>query len=179
MWVKFLDSLNGIPLKVWRDYEWDVQFFSDAVGSSGFGLYWDGRWCEEEWPEYWKHGGRSIAFLEFFSLIIVVCLWGAPLRDSRVLFRVDNLAVMQMVNRQSAREAGVLQLLRVFVLQCLRNNIHFSARHVPGVNNDIADALSRSQWERFHGLTTGVALRRFRMPGELWRVGDSGCFDRL
>ncbi|KAJ1164253.1 hypothetical protein NDU88_004698 [Pleurodeles waltl] len=111
--------------------------------------------------------GRSIAFLEFFPLIVAVCLWGGELSHSRVLFRVDNLAVVQMVNRQSAREAGLLQLLRVFVLHCLRNDIQFSAKHVPCVHNDIADALSRSQWERFHGLTTGVALRRIRMPKAL------------
>ncbi|KAJ1191631.1 hypothetical protein NDU88_000947 [Pleurodeles waltl] len=155
MWVSFLESFNGIPLQVWREWEWEAQLFSDAAGSSGFGLYWEGRWCAEEWPKEWKQGGRSIAFLEFFQLIVAVCLWGEELSHSRVLFRVDNLAVVQMVNRQSAREAGLLQLLRVFVLQCLRNDIQFSAKHVPGVHNDIADALSRSQWERFHGLTTG------------------------
>ncbi|KAJ1184490.1 hypothetical protein NDU88_001296 [Pleurodeles waltl] len=155
MWVSLLESFNGIPLQVWREWEWDAQLFSDAAGSSGFGLYWEGRWCAEEWPQEWKQGGRSIAFLEFVPLIVAVCLWGAELSHSLVLFRVDNLAVVQTVNRQSAREAGLLQLLRVFVLQCLRNDIQFSAKHVPGVHNDIADALSRSQWERFHGLTTG------------------------
>ncbi|KAJ1177987.1 hypothetical protein NDU88_003237 [Pleurodeles waltl] len=97
------------------------------------------------------NGSCSIAFLERFPLIVAVCMWGNELRHSRVLFRVDNLAMVQMVNRQSAREARVLQLMHVFVLQCLRNDIFFRARHVPGINNDIADALSRSQWERFHG----------------------------
>ncbi|KAJ1104244.1 hypothetical protein NDU88_001656 [Pleurodeles waltl] len=172
MWAKFLESFNGIPLRVCRDCEWDVQLFSD-------GLYWDGRWCAEERPGEWKNGGRSIAFLELFPLIVAVCLWGNELRHSRVLLRVDNLAVVQMVNRQTAREAQVLQLMRVFVLQCLRNDIYFRVRHVPGVNNDIADALSRSQWERFHGLATGVALHRIRMPDSMWGVGTAGCYDWL
>ncbi|KAJ1192727.1 hypothetical protein NDU88_002033 [Pleurodeles waltl] len=69
--------------------------------------------------------------------------------------KVDNLAVVQVINRQSARDTQVLKLLRVVVLQCLRCDILFRARHVTGVNNDIADALSRSQWERFHGLVGG------------------------
>ncbi|KAJ1172982.1 hypothetical protein NDU88_004824 [Pleurodeles waltl] len=154
MWATFLESFNGIPLKVWCNCDWDVQLFSDAAGSTGFGLYWKGRWCAKEWLNEWKNGGHSIAFLELFPLIVAVCLLGAELRHSRVLFRVDNMAVVQMVNRQSAHEAGVLQLMRVFVLQCLRNDIYFRARHVPGVNNDIADALSRSQCQRFHGLAT-------------------------
>ncbi|XP_069093123.1 uncharacterized protein [Pleurodeles waltl] len=179
MWAKFLESFNGIPLKTCRDCEWDVQLFSDAAGAYGFGLYWEGRWCAEEWPSEWKHGGRSIAFLELFPLIVAVCLWGSELQHSRVLSRVDNMTVVQLVNRQSAREAGVLQLMHVFVLQCLRHDIHFIARYVPGANNDIADALSRSQWERFHGLTTGVALRRIYMPEVLWTVGNHGCYGWL
>ncbi|KAJ1106187.1 hypothetical protein NDU88_003590 [Pleurodeles waltl] len=61
--------------RVWREREWDAQLFSDAAGSWGFGLYWEGRWCAEEWPSEWKHGGRSIAFLEFFPLIVAVYLW--------------------------------------------------------------------------------------------------------
>ncbi|KAJ1217678.1 hypothetical protein NDU88_005271 [Pleurodeles waltl] len=168
MWATFLESFNGIPLKVWHDCEWDVQLFSDAAGSTGFGLYWEGRWCAEEWPNEWKNGGRSIAFLELFPLIVAVCLWGTELRHTRVLFRVDNMAVVQMVNRQSAREAGVLQLMRVFVLQCLRNDIHFRARHGLGVNNDIADALSRSQWERFHGLATAYSAMLYRIYSQSW-----------
>ncbi|KAJ1089976.1 hypothetical protein NDU88_003116 [Pleurodeles waltl] len=124
-----------------------------------------------------ENGGRSIAFLELFLLIVAVCLWGQELRHSRVLFHVDSLTVVQAVNRQSARDAHVLQLRRVFVLQCLRNDIFFRARHVPGVNNDIADALSRSQREQFHGLATGVALHRIRIPVTLWSVGTSGCYD--
>ncbi|KAJ1097513.1 hypothetical protein NDU88_002631 [Pleurodeles waltl] len=60
-----------------------------------------------------------------------VCV-GPWLIHKRVLFRVDNMAVVQVINRQSAREAQVLQLLRVFVLECLRRDIYFRARHVPG-----------------------------------------------
>ncbi|KAJ1160938.1 hypothetical protein NDU88_001427 [Pleurodeles waltl] len=133
MWATFLKSFNGIPLKVWRDCDWDVQLFSDAAGSTGFGLYWDGRWCAEEWPNDWKNGGHSIAFLEPFRLIVAVCLWGAELRHSRMLFRVDNMAVVQLVNRQSAREAGVLQLMRVFKSEAESGRQHGAeARSIPG-----------------------------------------------
>ncbi|KAJ1128577.1 hypothetical protein NDU88_006954 [Pleurodeles waltl] len=27
--------------------DWDVQIFSDAAGGSGFGVYWDGKYCAE------------------------------------------------------------------------------------------------------------------------------------
>ncbi|KAJ1136157.1 hypothetical protein NDU88_002575 [Pleurodeles waltl] len=38
MWAKFLESFNGIPLRVCRDCEWDLQLFSDAAGLSGLGF---------------------------------------------------------------------------------------------------------------------------------------------
>ncbi|KAJ1135359.1 hypothetical protein NDU88_001799 [Pleurodeles waltl] len=96
----------------------------------------------------WRAGGRSIAFLELFPLVVAVRIWGHLLMHKRLLFRVDNLVVVQVVNRQSAKDVQVLQLLCVSVLECLNRNIFFREQHVPEVNNDIADALSRSQWER-------------------------------
>ncbi|KAJ1103650.1 hypothetical protein NDU88_001071 [Pleurodeles waltl] len=119
MWCIFLESFNGIPIRAWPLCEWDVQIYSDASGASGFGIYWQGKFCVEEWPPAWRAGGRSIAFLELFPLVVAVCVWGQWLMHKRVLFRVDNMAVVQVINRQSAREAQVLQLLRVFVLECL------------------------------------------------------------
>ncbi|KAJ1177127.1 hypothetical protein NDU88_002389 [Pleurodeles waltl] len=78
-----------------------------------------GDFDERQAPPTWTRGGRSIAFLERSPLIVAVCVWGHLLEHRRVLFRVDNLAVVHLVNRQSAREPQVLRLLRVFVLHSL------------------------------------------------------------
>ena len=42
-----------------------------------------------------------------------------------------------------------MDLLRFLVLLSMKHNFFVRARHVPGVSNDIADALSRFQDERF------------------------------
>ncbi|KAJ1098683.1 hypothetical protein NDU88_003790 [Pleurodeles waltl] len=60
------------------------------------------------------------------------------------------------VESQRAKDEKVLKLLRVFLLKCLQFNVLFKARYVPGVNNDLADALSRFQWQRFRGLAPGA-----------------------
>ncbi|KAJ1096691.1 hypothetical protein NDU88_001824 [Pleurodeles waltl] len=87
-------------------------------------------------------GRRSIAFLGLFPLIVAGCVWGHLLEHLRVLFHSDNLAVVHLVNRKSARELQVLRLLRVFVLHCLRHDIHFTARHVLGaVITTLADGV--------------------------------------
>ncbi|KAJ1181534.1 hypothetical protein NDU88_006741 [Pleurodeles waltl] len=110
-WCVFLKQFNGIPLKTWEVYDWDVQIFSDAAGGSGFGVYWEGKYCAETWPAAWTGDGRSIAFLKLFPLVVAVCIWGHFLEHHKELFRDNDLAVVQVVNRQSAREAQVLQLL--------------------------------------------------------------------
>ena len=42
-----------------------------------------------------------------------------------------------------------MDLLRFLVLLSMKHNFFVRARHVPGVTNDIVDALSRFQDERF------------------------------
>ena len=106
--------------------------------------------------------------------MVALVLWGDAFTDRKVTFRVDNMAVVDVVNRQSARDGHVLRLLRFFVHECLMRNIVFRAKHVPGLVNDIADALSRSQWKRFRGLAMGADKERTRMPPEIWQIGRAG-----
>ena len=82
------------------------------------------------------------------------------------------MTVVEVVNRQSARDIEVLRLMRWFVHELLVRNIVFRARHVAGISNDIADALSRSQWKRFRGLALEADEERTRMPGEIWQIGS-------
>ncbi|KAJ1129393.1 hypothetical protein NDU88_007764 [Pleurodeles waltl] len=41
-----------------------------------------------------------------------------------------------------------------------------------GVNNDLADALSRFQWQRFRGLALGADVLKTAVPRELWELGE-------
>ena len=45
-----------------------------------------------------------------------------------------------------------MDLVRDLTLYTVQHNFYFRAVHVPAVNNDIADSLSRFQMERFHQL---------------------------
>ena len=76
-------------------------------------------------------------------------LWGTSLRCKRIIERRDNEAVVSVVNGQTSKYPEIMQLLRFFVLQCLKNNVAFSARQIPGCENNVAEALSRFQVERF------------------------------
>ena len=75
--------------------------------------------------------------------------WVLLLANSKVLFRSDNIAVVHVINSQTYRCERIMRLVRLFVLQCLKFNILFKARHIPGHVNESADALSRFQMARF------------------------------
>ena len=65
----------------------------------------------------------------------------------------------------------MLWILRELVLLCLDKNFQFRAKHIAGLDNGIADALSRSQWERFRGLAPGEEKVGCQVPSELWDIG--------
>lgn len=176
VWLEFLEEFNGVSL--WQDtlnLHNDFQVHSDAAGSLGFGLFWDGRWCAEPWPQAWCGEAitRDLTFLEFFPIVVAVHLWVEHFKDHRVCFWSDNQAVVTVLAKQSSRSSRVSALLRVFVLHCLRFNIVFSARFVPGISNEIADALSRFQMERFRSLAPEARDRPEIFPDHLWNLGNT------
>lgn len=72
--------------------------------------------------------------------------------NKRVCFFSDNMTVVQVIKKQTAKETTIMKLLRKLIVQCLKFNILFVAKHVPGVNNVLSDKLSRLQIMEFHKL---------------------------
>lgn len=175
VWLTFLESYNGVSLG--REdllLEAELQVHSDAAGSAGFGIYFRGHWCAQEWPNDWHAAGltRDLTFLEFFPIVVSVYIWGSEMADKSVHFWCDNMAVVQVINSLSSKSGRVMNLVRAFTLKCLRLNLLFRARHVPGVANGVADALSRKQMERFRLLAPEADTLPVRLPHDLWRIGE-------
>ncbi len=170
MWLLFLERHNGvsiIPDQAWLG-DSDVQFFTDASGGIGFGGYYRGQWFQGRWPEQEKE--RSIAWLEFFPIVVSVVLWGEQLKGKRIVIRSDNKPAVAIINKQTSKCPDIMKLLRFFVLQCLKFNLAFCAKHIPGESNDIADALSRFQMERFRQVAPGAAETGIPVPPFLWTI---------
>lgn len=173
IWSVFLNQFNGRSLIQKAPVSnGELELFTDASGSVGFGAYFQGSWCAEVWPEVWKAKGYcvNLALLELFPLVVALELWGDRLRDRRIRFYCDNLGVVQAVNSQTAGSPPVVTLLRHFVLRCLLLNSHCTAVHVPGVSNCIADSLSRQQWDRFRELAPEAEARGVPFPEMLWQL---------
>lgn len=155
LWLEFLVDFNGvtyIPSDDWLSSE-TLRLFTDASGSTegGGGCFLNGEWCFFPWPTEWAGHTvlRDMSFLEMVPVLLSLYLWGTRIANRRIVFYIDNMALVQVINKQSAKSKRLMRLIRPFILICMRLNIIFKASHISSQQNIIADAISRQQWIRF------------------------------
>ena len=149
-----------------------LNFYSDASANEalGFGAVFNTEWLFGQWePNYIRQFQPSIDYLELYALCAAVLTWGHQLRNTRIVIFCDNLSVVHMVNTSSSTCRNCMYLIRLLTLSGLIDNRRVFARHVPGVNNDLADSLSRLQFNRFWNLAPSD-MSRFptRVNGLIW-----------
>jgi hypothetical protein len=152
VWLSFLSEYNCKSFFLadnWSNSH-KLSLYTDAAGSVGFGAIFGNNWCYGRWPDSWI--GRNIAILEFYPIVLSLYLWGDHLRNQCVLFFTDNEALVHIINKQSCRDSPLMFFVRKLVAICLSHNILFKAKHIPGVHNTLADALSRLQVPTFRQL---------------------------
>ena len=149
IWQQFLESYNGKSLLLpdrWLTSP-SINLYTDASGTLGYGAVFGPRWFFGPWNEEWR--GQSIELLEFYPICLAIQLWGPQLANQCLSFYTDNKGLVSVINNQTSRSFQVMALMRRLVLLCLRHNILFRARHISGVDNNMADFLSRLQVDAF------------------------------
>ena len=152
VWLSFLSSFNGRSFfldEIWHSSD-KLNLFTDAAGSLGFGAVFEHHWCYGKWPSDWLN--KNIAFLEFYPIVLSLYLWGHLIQNRCILFFTDNEALVYIINKQSCRDRYLMFFVRKLVSVCLKYNILFKAKHVPGACNKLADSLSRLQIHTFRQL---------------------------
>ena len=148
-WGEFTPGWNGISLlyeKEWVDAE-RIEFFTDAC-KSGYGALFGTEWFEARWsPEQsaaaMRKSRESMPFLELFALVAAALTWGHAWGGKKIRFRTDCEPVMYACNKGSSDDPGMMHLLGQLALHACRHNYDFRAVHIPGVDNVVADILSR------------------------------------
>ncbi|VDI21925.1 Hypothetical predicted protein [Mytilus galloprovincialis] len=153
-WYSFLVNWNGINMFYDSDYTSvrDIELYTDAASTIGYGGYFKGKWFCSPWPDDLNSPCEkkfSMAFLELYPIVVAAILWGHSWTTKRILFRCDNEATVHIVNKGRSRCLLIMKLMRTLTLYACINNFCFRAEHVPGVQNNISDSLSRLQLERF------------------------------
>jgi hypothetical protein len=52
----------------------------------GFGIYFQGHWCNARWPDSWHTSGitSDITALELFPIVVTQFFWGSELKNKKV-----------------------------------------------------------------------------------------------
>lgn len=171
MWQEFISSWNGASFFLpshWEDTD-SLSLYTDASGTLGFGGIFESHWFQGPWEpsQHLGQPGISIAWQEFFAIVVACNLWADQFANKRIILYCDNESVVTIINSKRSRIPRVMDLLRNFTLITLRHNIYFRAKHIPGKKNEIADSLSRFQINRFRSLAPLADIHPVAIPKAL------------
>ena len=171
----YLHHHNKLNVEFWDDVEWwltylpswnRVSYLYDAdltnspdVGLStdtnnkGFGCYFQGQWCQGSFPQQaFKDQQMSINWHELYAVTMALALWGPQLKGKCLVFHCNNASVVHIMAKASTCSKTMMALVHTFILLSMQHNIQVHIQHITRVSNDIADALSHFEMDRFQQL---------------------------
>ena len=145
VWKNFLMNYN------YRTFFLDYRFISnttlhlytDSAASIGFGGVYGNKWFVGEWSLACRK--LNIAILELYPICVALYVWGNCIKNKSVVMHTDNMAVMYILNNHTSKDRQIMILVRFLVFTCMEHNIVIRAEHIRGVDNSIADFISRSK----------------------------------
>ncbi len=145
-WHQFGQEWNGTAM-MWHVSRGspEVVLTSDASGCWGCGAWWETRWFQLQWQGLGESATYGITAKELLPIVVAVAVWGKAWQGKAVVARCDNMAVVAIVNTGSSREAEAMHLRRCLAFLEAKWAIQLWAEHVKGVDNEVADALSRNR----------------------------------
>ena len=165
-WFTFIEQWNGVSL-LWNQQRAspDVLVVSDPSGSWGCAALSENAWLQHSWLTAMK--GFSIAHQELIPIIFAAIVWGYRWSQKTVQFICDNQAVVTVLNKTYCQDGKLMHLLRCLVFLAAKYQFWFTAAHIPGRVNILADALSRNDNELFYAQApVGMNQEPDVVPGE-------------
>ncbi len=145
-WACFLQDWNGSSL--FHQPNPTTHVYSDASGSFGCGAFDTALgWFQLQWPSHWTT--IDIAVKEFLPVVVAAATWGRHWGGCYIRFHSDNMAVVAVLNKRTAKDPLLIHYLRCLFFYAAFYKFHYSAAHIPGSLNIAADALSRNNLHLF------------------------------
>ena len=169
-WHSFLKVWNGVSLLRYTSppMQYDHCIQTDASGSWGCGAFFEGEWLQLPWNESWAPIG--IMAKELAPILLSVAVWGIKFAKKQILIQCDNMSVVQAVNKGSAKDDVVMQLLRSLWFFVAYYDIELTCIHIMGAANTTADHLSRNNMSCFFSLNPQASLLPTPLPRPLLQI---------
>ena len=168
-WHAYLEQWNGVSLlasHVFRPP--DTTLFTDASGNWGCGGTSGLDWFQCAWSEQWVP--VNITTKELVPIVIAVAIWGHLWASKHVRVRSDNMAVVDILRARSSHDSKVMHLLRCLHFFSAKHDVRISASHIAGVQNTLADALSRNNLQQFFLSCPKAHPYPTKVPPGLWEL---------
>ena len=143
----------------------ELQLFTDASGALAFGGCWKGAWFSQPWPPHLA--SKAIEWKELYAIVITCETWGTHWSGRRILFHCDNHAIVQVWESGLSRSSDLMYLVWALFYVAASNNFKVMIRHICGIDNCIADSLSRLQLFRFRSLAPQADITPTTIPTKL------------
>lgn len=165
-WHLFVPRWNGMSI-LWDmgRLETQVTVHSDASGRWGCGAYCLPQWFQLPWPPALQ--SASIQVKELAPIVVAAAIFGKDWPGKVVRFVVDNLAVVGIVQATYSSEAHLMHLVRLLYFFASFHGFWFSAEHIAGVDNTLADAISRNNADLFLSQVPQAERRPTAIPPAL------------
>ena len=104
-----------------------INMCSDA-SKLGFGATFERYWIQCKYPV--NSSLKDITVLELYPIYVVLSFFGHSIKNTTVLFLCGNYAIVNIINKQSAKDTSLMDLVRDILLVLIKSNIHLDSRHI-------------------------------------------------
>ena len=168
-WSALCNNWNGISFFYQDTLESsvDLGFYTDAAPSIGFGGYFENEWFAESWPKQMQElpkNESSSALFELYPVVVAAILWGNRWERKQIIVFCDNEATVHIINKGRSSIPIINRFVRRLTWTSVLGNFSIRACHIPGLDNKIADALSRFKFQEFRALCPDAAPSSLACP---------------
>ncbi|KAI2647906.1 Pro-Pol polyprotein [Labeo rohita] len=105
LWISFLKQWNGLSFFYSNlvSSPIDIQLYTDAAPSVGFGGFLRGHWFTSTWPPELADLPQQLsssALFELYLLVAAASLWGKEWSATSIVVHCDNEAIMHCINKE-------------------------------------------------------------------------------
>jgi hypothetical protein len=136
-------QFNGVSIIYTSLWSQPDEIFSTDACLTGCGGVFNHKIFHAQFPPEALCAFPSIHHLECLAILVAVRLWCISWNGLRIRVYCDNASVVQMINSGKTKDLIMGQFLRNIWLCTSLYEFELCAVHLPGVENRLADSLSR------------------------------------
>ena len=164
-WYQFCTDWNGVTILRETPAIPTALVTSDASGGWGCGATCGHKWFRIQWAGPIQNS--HITVKELVPIVIATAIWGKQWQGQTVSIQCDNMAVVSIVNRGTSRNPDAMHLARCLAFIKARYDLDLVSSHIRGVDNSVADALSRNNMTLFRSLLPQASQQPAEVPDSL------------